>query len=259
MDTNKSFLYQIVVSCLTATLLTMFSCDKYEDNYDGPNANFHGTLIDVNTNKALPSEQPNGFQIQFRELSWGPDATSQTIEGKPDGTFNYDFLFGYTDKKYDGSPYSVATYEVQPINGAFIMAGQTKDTIEVYPNQKVEVNFQVQPYIELNLISSNLVDTVLTVSYSMSRPIFPTERINQSAVVISSRTKYLSANLNTGGWEDKYTVRKQAPNLITYTDGQVITEMIHLDRGKTYWMRLAAKSTKTSYWNYTETTEFTIP
>lgn len=252
------FYKQSIFSALFLLTLLLNSC-SFEDNYEGPNANFHGMLIDVTTNKPMPSEQPKGFQIQFRELSWGPDAASQQIEGKPDGTFNFDFLFGYTDKKYDGSPYSVATYEIQPINGAFIMAGQAKDTIEVYPNTRVEVNFQVQPYIVLNLISSTLNDTTLTVTYSMSRPIFPTAKIGASAVVISSRTQYLSASLNAGGWEDQYTARKQAPSLITYTDNKVITETIKLNHGKTYWMRLAAKSTKTAYWNYTETTKLVVP
>lgn len=254
----KLIIRKSVNGLFIATLLTLASC-SFEDNYEGPNANFHGALIDVNTNKPMPVEQPNGFQIQFRELSWGPDAASQKFEGKPDGTFNFDYLFGYTDKKYEGSVYKVATYEVQPINGAFVMVGQAKDTIEVLPNKRVEVNFQVNPYIVLNLISSELNDTTLTVKYSMMRPVFQTSKIGASAVVISSRTKYLSASLNAGGWEDKYTARKQAPNLITYADNTVITETIKLNHGKKYWMRLAAKSTKSAYWNYTETTELNVP
>lgn len=257
MDTKKIFTTSIGSVMLLATVI-LSSC-SFEDNYDGPNANFHGKLIDVTTNKPMPSEQPNGFQIQYRELSWGPDAASQKFEGKADGTFNFDYVFGYTDKKYTGSTYSVATYEVQPINGAFVMAGQEKDTIEVFPNKRVEVNFQVNPYIVLNLISSELNDTTLTVKYSMMRPVFQTSKISASAVVISSRTKFLSASLNAGGWEDKYTVRKQAPNLITYADNTVITETIKLNHGKTYWVRLAAKSSKTTYWNYTETTELVVP
>jgi len=254
----KNIITKSVSSFFLLTALTFSSC-SFEDNYEGPNANFHGILIDVNTNKPMPSEQPNGFQIQFRELSWGPDAASQKIEGKPDGSFNFDYLFGYTDKKYEGSTYSVATYEIQPINGAFAMAGQAKDTIEVQPNEKAEVNFQVNPYVELTLISSELSDTTLTVKYSMMRPVFQTSKIGASAVVISSRTRYLSASLNTGGWEEKYTARKQAPNLITYADNTVITETIKLNHGKKYWMRLAAKSTKSAYWNYTETTELNVP
>lgn len=234
------------------------SC-TFQDNYPEPNASFHGTLINTVTGLPLPSEQPNGFQIKFRELSWGPDAASQQIEGRPDGTFNFDFLFGYTDKKYDGSPYTVATYEVQPLNGAFIAQGAGKDTIEVKPFDKAEVNFNVTPYINIKLESTSLNDTVWTISYSMSRPIFTTDKITQSAVVISSKTKYLSANLNAGGWEDKYTVRKQAPSLILYKDNTIITETIKLDRKKTYWMRIAAKSTKSAYWNYTEVSEITIP
>jgi|GEM_PF-632141 len=254
----KHIMRKSVNGLFIAAVLTFASC-SFEDNYEGPNASFHGVLIDVNTNKPMPSEQPNGFQIQFRELSWGPDAASQKIEGKPDGSFNFDYLFGYTDKKFEGSTFSVATYEIQPINGAFVMAGQAKDTIEVFPNKRVEVNFQVNPYIVINLISSELNDTTLTVKYSMMRPVFQTSKIGASAVVISSRTKYLSASLNAGGWEDKYTARKQAPNLITYADNTVITETIKLNHGKKYWIRLAAKSTKSAYWNYTETTELDVP
>jgi hypothetical protein len=257
MDT-KSIINKSIGSLFIIVSFLFSSC-SFEDNYEGPNANFHGALIDVNSNNPISSEQPNGFQIQYRELSWGPDAASQKFEGKPDGTFNFDYVFGYTDKKYDGSNFGVATYEVQPINGAFVMVGQDKDTIEVLPNQRVEVNFKVNPYIVLKLISSTLSDTTLTVTYSMSRPVFQTSKISASAVVISSRTKFLSASLNAGGWEDKYTARKQAPNLITYADNTVITETIKLNHGKTYWVRLAAKSSKTTFWNYTETTELVVP
>ena len=52
-------IFTLIVSC------TFTSC-SFDDNYDGPNASFHGQLIDDITNGPMYSEQPNGFQIRFK-------------------------------------------------------------------------------------------------------------------------------------------------------------------------------------------------
>lgn len=245
-------LFAFIASCVFA------SC-SFDDNYDGPNASFYGQLIDDLTHAPMYSEQPSGFQIRFKEVSWGPDAQPQTFQGKPDGSFNWEQLFGYTGSKYDNSPYDVATYEVEPYDGAFDIVGDAKKTIEVRPGERVEVNFNVIPFISLTEEHS-LDGNTLTVKYAMSRNNdHKAVRIQKSGVIISSRTQYLSGGLNVGGYEDQYTKFKSAPQLMTYVDGREFVETITLDPGKTYWMRVGAKLTGSERWNYTKTIEITVP
>ena len=245
-------IFTLIVSC------TFTSC-SFDDNYDGPNASFHGQLIDDITNGPMYSEQPNGFQIRFKEVSWGPDAQPQTFQGKPDGSFNWEQLFGYTDRKYENSPYGVATYEVEPFDGAFDIVGDSKKIIEVSPGARVEVNFNVIPFISLTEEHS-LDGTNLTVKYTMNRNNdHKAIRVQKAGVIISSRTKYLSGGLNVGGYEEQYSKFKSAPQLMTYVDGREFVETIALDPGKTYRMRIGAKLTGSERWNYTETIEISVP
>ena len=237
--------------------LVFLSCG-FEDNYEGPNANFHGQLINRITGEPCYSEQPNGFQIRFREISWGPDAQAQSFQGKYDGSFNWDYLFGYTDARYDGSPFGVATYQVEPFDGAFEVVEPRVKTIEVRPGDKVEVNFEVIPYISLTE-EHTLEGNVLTVRYTMNRELDNTVRYQNAGIIVSSLTRYLSGSLNAGGYEAKYSSFRSAPQLMTYRDGTVIEGKITLDAGKTYWLRVGARLTGTERWNYTKVTEIQVP
>lgn len=253
MDTKK-----IIVQIAISSLFLSFSACEFGDNYEGPNANFHGQLINKITGEPFYSEQPNGFQIKFKEISWGPDAQAQTFQGKYDGSFNWDYLFGYTDSKYDGSPFSVATYQVEPFDGAFEVVDPKVKTIEVRPGDRVEVNFEVIPYISLTE-EHTLDGSELTVRYTMTRELDNTVRYQNAGIIVSSRTQYLSGSLNAGGYEEKYSAFKSAPQLITYKDGNVIEDKVTLDPGKTYWIRVGARLSGTERWNYTKVTEIRVP
>lgn len=254
MDIKKT-----ILCCLAfVTSFTFTSC-SFDDNYEGPNSSFYGRLIDDTTNGTLYSEQPNGFQIRFKEISWGPDAQPQTFQGKYDGSFNWEQLFGYTDKKYANSPYEAATYEVEPFDGAFDIIGDSKKVIEVHPGARVEINFNVVPFISLT--EEHFLDgNKLTVKYTMKRNgDHKAIKIQKAGVIASSRTQYLSGGLNTGGYENEYSKFKSAPQLTTYTDGKEFVETITLDPGKTYWMRVGAKLTGSERWNYTGVIEISVP
>ncbi|MFT4222221.1 DUF3823 domain-containing protein [Dysgonomonas sp.] len=251
MDTKINILFITIIACLSFT-----SCD-YEDNYEGPNANFHGKLINKITGESYYSEQPNGFLIRFKEISWGADAQAQTFYGMYDGSFNWDHLFGYTGGKYEGSQYNVATYEVEPYDGAFIVVEPKKKVIEVKAGDKAEVNFEVIPYISLT--EEHMLDgNTLTVKYTMKREVENNKSYTHSGVIISSKTRYLSGNLNGGGFEKEYSKFKSSSDLQSYNDGDIIQETVKLTPGKTYWLRVGAKRDGTDRWNYTQVIEIKV-
>lgn len=247
---NLTLLHILMVFCMT-------SC--YKDNYEGPNANFHGKLEHYQTGEPFYSEQPNGFQIRFTELSWGPNVTSQTLYGKYDGSFNWDHLFGYNGAKYDDSPYEKATYKLEPYDGAFILDDENKEKIiEVGPGESVEVNFKVIPFISIRDFEYELNGNELTVKFKMNREAYPSTPINKAGVLVSSLTEYLSYQ-SVGGYEGKYSIIRDNSYYSSYSDGTLMTEKVTLDSGKTYWMRVGALLDGKDRWNFTQIVEITVP
>ena len=229
-----------------AAMLGLASC-AYKDNYEGPNANFHGRLLHYRTGEPVYSEQPEGFQIRFIELSWGDNVTSQNFWGKYDGSFNWDYLFGYEGPKFEDSPYQKATYSVEPYDGAFIVDGDPKEKIiEVGPGESAEVDFEVIPYISINDMSYSLNGNNLEVKFKMVREAYPDRNIDMAGVIVSSQTQYLSY-INAGGYEGKYSNLRGYTG--GYTDGTEETLYVTLDPGKTYWMRVGARLEGQTRWN----------
>lgn len=239
-----------------AAMLGLASC-AYKDNYEGPNANFHGRLLHYRTGEPVYSEQPEGFQIRFIELSWGDNVTSQNFWGKYDGSFNWDYLFGYEGPKFEDSPYQKATYSVEPYDGAFIVDGEPKEKIiEVGPGESAEVDFEVIPYISINDMSYSLNGNNLEVKFKMVREAYPDRNIDMAGVIVSSQTQYLSY-INAGGYEGKYSNLRGYTG--GYTDGTEETLYVTLDPGKTYWMRVGARLEGQTRWNFTEIVEIRVP
>ena len=244
------------ISFITALLFICSSC--LNDNYDGPNANFHGKIIDVETGEPVQSEQPNGFQIRFTEVSWGTNAQAQSFWGMQDGSFNWDYLFGYEGSKYQGSPYKVATYVVEPFDGAFDLE-DGKKTIEVKPGQRISVEFKVSPFIRIES-SYELNGTDLTVKYKMKRSEKKSStKYKAAGVIVSSRTKFLSASNNVGGKEDEFSKMLSSLQLGSYKDGKELTSTVKLDAGKQYWMTVGGCLQGTDRWNYTPIVEIKVP
>lgn len=245
------------ITLFLSIFVCMTSC--YKDNYEGPNANFHGKLVIKGTGENFYSEQPNGFQIRFTELSWGDNVTSQSLYGKYDGSFNWDYLFGYNEPKFEGSTYKKATYKLEPYDGAFILDENNKEKIiEVGAGEKVEVNFEVIPFINISDFEYSLEGTKLKVSFVMNRMAYQDRGIDMAGVIVSSQTQYLSWQ-NSGGYEAKYSLLQGTPVYGNYVDGTKVTNEVQLDPGKTYWMRVGARLAGQSRWNFTEIVEIVVP
>ncbi len=248
MKSNKSKL-----TAYLAAIILLSSC--YKDNYEEPNANFHGRVIDVSTGKTFQTEQPNGFRIRFTEVSWDPGAAPQFFWAMPDGNFNWDYLFAYEGPKYEGSAYGVATYEVQPIEGAFI----TPDPkiIEVRPGESVTVDFEVIPCLHIEETHS-LNDNELTVNLVVKRPegSDTSQPLNGARIFISDQTKFVGFH-NVGGFVDQLSPQI---NLTEEDLGKTISQTITLASGRVYWMRVGARTANNANrFNYTEVIEIRVP
>lgn len=108
------------------------------DNYDEPDATLKGTVIDNVTNEPLISEQPNGYRVEYKEISWSDDATLQYFWGMEDGTFQNTKLFA-------------GDYEVCLVEGAFI--DPDIQTITLEPGGTKDLTFNVTPCMTISGVS----------------------------------------------------------------------------------------------------------
>ena len=235
-------------SIYTVLLCVLFtSCDV--DNYDGPNAKFRGVVIDKTTGKGIQTEQPNGFKIKWTELSWEYQDNIQPeyFWGKTDGSFNWEYAFGYAG----------SLYEVQPVQGAFVTPEPQQFSLEKgdYPN----FTFEVIPFIHIDWEYA-LEGMELVVKFKATRPEGSTDEnfyaLSTTRLFISDKTKYVGG-MNTGGFINDLSKRIK---LNESELGVEQTVRVELESGKKYYMRVGVQTKNPSNaYNYTEVAEITVP
>lgn len=131
---TKNILYIIA-----AFVLIFNSCELL--NYDGPNAQFHGALIDEETGDTIPQDIIGGSVIDFIEQGFKVPETQKLII-KVDGTFRDNLMFS-------------ADYKMFPARGNFFVA----DTISIHldPGDN-KYDFQLTPYCRINDVQFKIVN-----------------------------------------------------------------------------------------------------
>lgn len=209
------------------------------DNYDVPDGTLTGSVIDAVTGKPIQTEQPNGYRIKYKEVSWSENATDQFLWGKPDGTFNHTKLFA-------------GTYEVTAVEGAFIDSGT--QVVEIKSNKVTQVNFTITPYISFNNVSVEKEGTSgIKISFTLTRNI-PEATLQDYRIFASSETQYVG--INPGGSDA--AISKDA-TLLTEADLGVPIEvkLSNYVAGKTYYIRIGARCNNPSN-RYNMTEVFTV-
>jgi hypothetical protein len=118
-------------------LLALTSCEIFEiDNYEAPNASFHGGIKDAETGELVETDIQNGSQIRAYELGW-PTESAQTWVIKQNGEFRNDMVFA-------------AHYKIEFINGNFYPF--TIDDLEIRKGDN-QHDFQVTPYIRVRNVN----------------------------------------------------------------------------------------------------------
>lgn len=121
---KKTSLYLLVILGMLVS-----SCEL--DNYDAPDAAFFGSIIDSETNEAIPQDLIQGSTIDYVELGF-ENPQIQQLRFKADGTFRNNLMFS-------------GSYQIQPVRGNFLEV--PVDTIEI--SGDTEYTFSTLPYIRI--------------------------------------------------------------------------------------------------------------
>jgi len=143
---------------LGVMLVGLSSCYK-KDNWDEPNAQIHGNIIDSYTGKPLLSSQAD-WSIRIWERSWTASVPiNQDIPVKQDGTYNNSKLFG-------------GTYDMLPYGGPFWpVTDTTKNVVLGKGTTNGQQDFTVTPYLQLVDFETSLVGTNLTLKVRLKAPV----------------------------------------------------------------------------------------
>ncbi len=111
-------------------LITLNSCELL--NFDGPDAQFHGAIIDEETGDTIPQDIIDGSMIDYIEQGFESPEIQRLIF-KVDGTFRNDLMFS-------------ADYKMIPTRGNFF----TPDTLSIHikPGDNKH-DFLVKPYARI--------------------------------------------------------------------------------------------------------------
>ena len=144
-------------------LFSLASCMDI-DNWDAPDAQIHGRIIDSYTGENLLVSQ-NDWKIRIWERSFTENTPNQQeLAIKQDGTYNNSKLFA-------------GTYDMLPYNGPF---WPITDTIKnVVLKKSTEQNFTVTPYLQIidfeaqlgEAVYGELMRPALTLYFRMKAPL----------------------------------------------------------------------------------------
>lgn len=135
------------ISIVVFVTALLFSCSV--DNYDEPEETVYGEIIDVNTGKPIETAVYD-CMIQLEDLSWNDSPKPLTFSSKPDGTY-------MNTKVFKGK------YRVTPVFGPFIpIEGSTVEILG-----KTEVSFQVEPYLNVEIVKLDHNGTKVSVYFKI--------------------------------------------------------------------------------------------
>ncbi|KAA6303701.1 MAG: hypothetical protein EZS26_000252 [Candidatus Ordinivivax streblomastigis] len=130
----------ISITFAIAVLIGFYSCEL--DNYDGPDAQISGRILDHHGNLLRTEPGASNMRIQMEELSWAHGDTAIAV------TPNY--LNVKIDGTYNNSKVFSGTYRLRPIEGAFYPYQEEGDTVIV--KGSVVKDFTVTPYLDVDWV-----------------------------------------------------------------------------------------------------------
>jgi hypothetical protein len=136
-----------------AALMSLSACMGI-DNWDAPDARFHGRIIDSYTGENILTSQDE-WSIRIWERSW--------TQGIP----NYQSLSVMQDGTYNNTKLFAATYDMLPYGGAFWPCDTVKNVVL---KKTVEQDFTVTPYLQVIDFNASVNGTSLTLTCRLRAP-----------------------------------------------------------------------------------------
>lgn len=210
---------KFIICSLVAVL--NFSCLTGLDNYEMPDETLKGVVIDKYTGQPLLTET-GAFRIKLEELSWSSTPTPQYFVNKQDGSF-------FNSKIFKGH------YRINVENGPFI---PLTDTVELDIKGVTEHNFEVEPYLHINITDLQIVDTTFTVKFNITSE-------NNMYKVLDARVFVNNTTfVGDGAKIADYSVQKidlsNTMNELVYTN-EYSFKVAELKRGRTFYIRVGAR------------------
>jgi hypothetical protein len=221
-----------VLSFAAIALLT--SCEV--DNYDEPDAGLSGVVTDAVTNKPLITEQPNGYQIRYEELSWSDKPQQEHFWGKADGTFR-------NTKMFPGK------YLITLVNGPFVQPASQE--VELKSNDMATANFTVTPYVsfsDVNIAKYGSGDSV-RVTFTLHKNV-PNSTIDGYRIFATDQTPLVGINFSETKYSEVHyweggAEKVTGSNFFTLQeadlDKPITATLKGYISGKTYWIRVGAR------------------
>jgi hypothetical protein len=136
---------------ILSAVFALVSCEIFEiDNYEAPNASFHGSIKDAQTGELVETDIQNGSAIRAYELGW-PTEAAQTWVVKQNGEFRNDLVFA-------------AHYKIEFINGNFFPF--TIADLEIKKGDNAH-DFEVTPYIRVRNVNIRKEGNSILATFSL--------------------------------------------------------------------------------------------
>jgi hypothetical protein len=197
----------------------MASCEI--DNYAEPDGRLTGRIIDAVTGQPLITEQPSGFRIWYKEISWDDDAQTQGFWGKADGTFNNTKLFA-------------GTYLINAIEGPF--PDPLPQMARIESGKMTTVEFTVTPYISFSDLSIVREDERIRATFTLSKNV-PEATLQNYRIFATKATPYVGVEM----FDSEVSTGEVT---ITESDMDIPVSVLlpaNFTAGKTYYVRVGAR------------------
>lgn len=135
----KKIIYSIITVCLA---VCFYACEK--DNYDAPNAEIMGRILDHNGKLFQTEQGSSSMRIKMDELSWNT--------GDEDVAIKPFYLNMKQDGEYINNKIFAAKYNMTPIEGAFYPYTD-KDSVIIDIKGVTVQDFTVIPYLDIEWVA----------------------------------------------------------------------------------------------------------
>ena len=231
---------------MIAFSLCFASCEN--DNYAEPDAGIQGTLTDEITGKPLSTEQPSGFQIRNKEISWtgtdivltDPNLYARHFWGRADGTYTNTKMFA-------------ATYQITPVNGPFHKVAIQE--VGLKSGTMTTVDFSVLPYVSLTDATiekdpANSLGIVATFTVNVHATDAEPATIRNYRLFATNRSPYVGASV----FDDAVSSASDVALTPAQLGTPITLKKTGFEKGKTYYLRIGArcKESPQDRYNFTE-------
>jgi len=124
----------------------MSSCKDW-DNYEEPSQTLEGEIVDTNGDPVYTELGGGGIRIKMLELSWSDNPTPYEFFAMQNGTFRNTKIF---KGEYNIEPQGPFVPLVRTDSLGNVIKDESK-TVEI--NGVTEVNFEVEPFLNIELVS----------------------------------------------------------------------------------------------------------